>query len=107
MSDFEHLLICLLIPAVYVLTYIAGKYDILRVVLDAIEEEPKKLERKASRDDKEKSCATCRWNDTDPNEVGCPCWNCKGNYSEYEKSMSPEAFELFLKVLKDMGELED
>ena len=62
--------------------------------------------KKYTQDDG-KGCATCKWNDTDPNEVGCPCWNCKGDYSEYAKSMKPEAFDLFLKVLKDMGELED
>lgn len=105
MNDLEHLIICLLIPIVYVVTYIAGKYDILRVVIYALEEKMEEIEREKRRNDEEKSCATCQWDDTDPNEVGCPCWNCKGDYSEYKRTMSPKAFELMMKVLEDMDEL--
>ena len=42
MSDFEYFLMCILIPIVYVLTYIAGKYDILSVICKILEEKAKK-----------------------------------------------------------------
>ena len=37
MNDFDYILSCLLIPVVYVLTYIAGKYDMLRIVAETLE----------------------------------------------------------------------
>ena len=43
MSEFELVLICLIIPAVYVLTYIAGKYDLLQVIANMLHEELDKL----------------------------------------------------------------
>lgn len=38
MSEFEYVLIALLIPAVYILTYIAGKYDLLLFICKMLEE---------------------------------------------------------------------
>ena len=38
MSEFEYVILCLLIPLVYVLAYIAGKYDILTVICKMLEE---------------------------------------------------------------------
>ena len=38
MSDFEIVLLCLIIPAAYVLTYIAGKYDLLTVIAKMLQE---------------------------------------------------------------------
>ena len=46
MSDFETLLACFLIPIVYVLTYIAGKYNLLSLICKMLEEELKKLEER-------------------------------------------------------------
>lgn len=42
MSDFEMVLICLLIPLDYVLIYIAGKYDVLSVICRMLEQKAKK-----------------------------------------------------------------
>ena len=46
MSDFESFIMCLLIPIVYVVTYIAGKYDILGQACKALEEKAKELSEK-------------------------------------------------------------
>lgn len=46
MSDFETLLCCLLIPVAYVLTYIAGKYDILGLVIRMLEEKVKEYKER-------------------------------------------------------------
>ena len=46
MSEFELVLICLIIPAAYVLTYIAGKYDLLKVVANMLQEELEKLNKR-------------------------------------------------------------
>jgi hypothetical protein len=46
MTDFEYVLCCLLIPVVYVTTYIAGRYDILGQVCRALEEKVKELNKK-------------------------------------------------------------
>lgn len=32
MSEFENILLCLLVPAIYVIIYIAGKYDVLYLI---------------------------------------------------------------------------
>jgi hypothetical protein len=40
-NDFEYLLCALLIPIVYVLTYIAGKYDLLGIICRMLEEKAK------------------------------------------------------------------
>ena len=37
MTDFELFLACLLIPAVYAVIYMAGKYDILALICESIE----------------------------------------------------------------------
>lgn len=39
MNDFEMCLFCLLVPVAYVLIYIAGKYDVLTLVCNALKEE--------------------------------------------------------------------
>lgn len=41
MSAFETLLGCLVIPIVYILIYIAGKYDILAIVCEMLKEKTK------------------------------------------------------------------
>jgi len=46
MSEFENILLCFLIPIVYVLTYIAGKYDVLSVICKMLEEKLKEYEKK-------------------------------------------------------------
>lgn len=46
MSDFEMVLISLLIPISYVLIYIAGKYDVLSVICKMLEEKAKKYTEK-------------------------------------------------------------
>ena len=46
MTDFEYILLCLLIPVAYVVTYIAGKRDILGQVCQAIEEKVEELKQK-------------------------------------------------------------
>ena len=38
----ENILLCFLIPIVYIITYIAGKYDILTLICQMLEEECKK-----------------------------------------------------------------
>lgn len=43
MSDLEIVLLCLIIPVSYVLTYIAGKYDLLQVIANMLHEELEKL----------------------------------------------------------------
>ena len=43
MSDLEIVLLCLIIPLAYVLTYIAGKYDLLTVIANMLQEELEKL----------------------------------------------------------------
>lgn len=35
---------------------------------------------------KERTCETCKYNDMKPEDVGNPCWNCKGeDNSEWER----------------------
>ena len=46
MSNFEIVLCCILIPVAYVLIYIAGKYDILGRLIEALQE---KCEKKVDR----------------------------------------------------------
>lgn len=46
MSEFENTLLCFLIPIVYVLTYIAGKYDVLSVICKMLEEKLKEYKKK-------------------------------------------------------------
>lgn len=41
MNTFETILYCLIIPAIYVLVYIAGKYDILNIVCEMLAEKTK------------------------------------------------------------------
>lgn len=41
MSEFEYILTCFLTPVVYVITYIAGKYDILSLICKMLEEKAK------------------------------------------------------------------
>lgn len=49
MTDFETVLICALIPIAYILTYIAGKYDILSLICKMLEEKAKQY--KDNKDD--------------------------------------------------------
>ena len=51
MREFEYVLIALLIPAVYILTYIAGKYDLLTLICNMLQE--KLQEFNQGRDDNE------------------------------------------------------
>lgn len=44
MADFEYLLVALLIPALYVMVYIAGKYDLLALICKMLEERLKEIE---------------------------------------------------------------
>ena len=46
MNDFETILMCFLVPIVYIVTYIAGKYDILTLICQMFEEECKKRKEK-------------------------------------------------------------
>ena len=86
MTDNVHFWAVLLLLT-YRLSYIAGKHDFWGRVVDWLDRKAEAREREKHRSDAEKGCETCRWNDTDPNEVGCPCWNCKGDCSEYEVAM--------------------
>ena len=43
MNDFEIVLMCLLIPIAYVVTYIAGKYDILSLVMKMLQEKVEEM----------------------------------------------------------------
>lgn len=38
MSEFEYVLVAFLVPVVYVLTYIAGKYDLLALICNMLQE---------------------------------------------------------------------
>ena len=50
MSDFETVLYCILIPVAFIVTYIAGKNDILRAFCKMIEEKTEELhERKLEK----------------------------------------------------------
>ena len=46
MNEFEYILCCLLIPLVYVTTYIAGKYDLLFIICKMLEEKLKEYKDK-------------------------------------------------------------
>ena len=46
MSEFELVLICLIIPAAYVLTYIAGKYDLLAIIGKMLQERLKEVNKR-------------------------------------------------------------
>lgn len=46
MNNFEAVLMCFLVPIVYIVTYIAGKYDILTLICQMLEEECKKRKEK-------------------------------------------------------------
>ena len=46
MTDFEMFLCCLLIPIVYVLTYIAGKYNLINLICQMLAEQCKKYNQK-------------------------------------------------------------
>ena len=43
MKDFEYLLMCFLVPVMYVMTYIAGKYDLLSILCKMLEEKAEKI----------------------------------------------------------------
>lgn len=43
MKDFEYLLMCFLVPVMYVMTYIAGKYDLLSILCKMLEEKSEKI----------------------------------------------------------------
>lgn len=49
MSDFETVLICLIVPVAYVLIYIAGKYDILSIMAKILQEKIEELNKKESK----------------------------------------------------------
>lgn len=38
MNDFENVLLCFFVPIIYILIYIAGKYDILNLICEMLEE---------------------------------------------------------------------
>ena len=42
MTEFENFIACLLIPVAYVLTYIAGKYNLLHIICKMLEERVEK-----------------------------------------------------------------
>ena len=46
MSEFEHVLLCFLIPIAYIVTYIAGKYDVISQICWMLEESFKKYKDK-------------------------------------------------------------
>ena len=48
MSEFEYIMACLLIPIVYVVTYIAGKYDLITLICKMLE---RKCEEYLERND--------------------------------------------------------
>jgi len=43
MSDFEMFIACLIIPIAYIITYIAGKYDILYQICKMLESSLKRI----------------------------------------------------------------
>lgn len=46
MSDFENVLLCFLVPIIYILIYIAGKYDILNLICQMLEENCKEYKER-------------------------------------------------------------
>ena len=46
MREFEYILLCLLIPVIYVRIYIAGKYDILSLICKMLDEQAKNIKKK-------------------------------------------------------------
>ena len=52
MTDFEEILCCVLIPIAYVISYIAGKYDILTLVCKMLEEKAKEYLDKTEEENK-------------------------------------------------------
>lgn len=51
MSDFETVLLCFLIPVMYVLTYIAGRCDFLSVICAMIEDKAKQFAKDLEDED--------------------------------------------------------
>lgn len=51
MVNFETALFCLLVPIMYVLTYIAGKYDLLYLICKMLEEKCKEYKDKIENND--------------------------------------------------------
>lgn len=50
MSDLELLLACLMIPAAYVIIYIAGKYDMVTMICKMLESKCKKIAAQAEKE---------------------------------------------------------
>lgn len=68
MSDFEAGMLCFLVPVAYVLTYIAGKYDIITLVINMLQERADEYTRKKEGSHHEVvRCKECRW----WNHAGC------------------------------------
>ena len=49
MNDFEYVLLCFLVPIAYVVTYIAGKYDIVSLLCKRLEEAVKEYSEKQEK----------------------------------------------------------
>lgn len=50
MSDFELVLLSFLIPIIYVIIYISGKYDILNLIIHMLEERCDEITKRRDRD---------------------------------------------------------
>lgn len=53
MNDFEMFIACLIIPIAYIVTYIAGKYDILYQICKLLESSLKRIREKENEHDGE------------------------------------------------------
>mgnify|MGYP003291350384 CR=1 FL=1 len=51
MSDFETLMMCFLVPCVYVVTYICGKYDVITLIGNMLQERVDEYVEKRGRGD--------------------------------------------------------
>lgn len=64
MTDFETFLLILIIPAVYAIIYIAGKYDLLQLLCDMLTEETEKIAKRreelAMEAEAKELCAWCK-----------------------------------------------
>ena len=76
MTDLETILMCALIPVAYVVTYMAGKYDLLGQLAQMLQEKTASLTDKYA---KVVRCKNCRWYGVDAK---------KGQFCKQHKSPS-------------------
>lgn len=65
------------------MAYAEFRSDMRRSVAHAWYDDVEVTCEEDDEDDTDRSCETCYANDMKHDEVDNPCWNCKGNYSEW------------------------